>query len=115
MREKKLLNIQIGQNIKWCRESAGLTQEEFSELLEITPNHLSAIERGVSGISFEKLIKICTTLNVSADDLLLGVRDKNQVELLAKKMELLQPAHFDKLQQIINLYIEAIAINNSPT
>ena len=53
MRQRKDVNIQIGANIQTLREYAGYTQDELSELIGITPNHLSAIERGVSGVSLE--------------------------------------------------------------
>ena len=50
MREKKDINIEIGGNIQVAREQAGYTQDTLSEMLGMTPNHLSAIERGASGI-----------------------------------------------------------------
>ena len=45
------INIEIGGNIQVAREQAGYTQDTLSEMLGMTPNHLSAIERGASGIS----------------------------------------------------------------
>ena len=53
MREKKDINIEIGGNIQVAREQAGYTQDTLSEMLGMTPNHLSAIERGASGISLK--------------------------------------------------------------
>ena len=43
MREKKDINIEIGGNIQVAREQAGYTQDTLSEMLGMTPNHLSAI------------------------------------------------------------------------
>ena len=48
MREKKDINIEIGGNIQVAREQAGYTQDTLSEMLGMTPNHLSAIVRGAS-------------------------------------------------------------------
>ena len=42
MREKKDINIEIGGNIQVAREQAGYTQDTLSEMLGMTPNHLSA-------------------------------------------------------------------------
>ena len=67
MREKKAVNILVGANIQAAREKAGYTQERLSEIVGITPNHLSAIERGVSGASLELLQKLCGLFGVSAD------------------------------------------------
>lgn len=65
MREKKDINIEIGGNIQVAREQAGYTQDTLSEMLGMTPNHLSAIERGASGISLEALqLKPCSVFAV---------------------------------------------------
>ena len=34
MKEKKSINVEIGQNVKRARENAGLTQERFAEMIE---------------------------------------------------------------------------------
>ena len=77
MRKKKEINIRVGKNIQSAREAAKYTQEELSELLEITPNHLSAIERGVSGATLETLEKLCKLFCVSSDRLLFGQDNSN--------------------------------------
>ena len=66
MREKKDINIQV------AREQAGYTQDTLSEMLGKTPNHLSAVERGASGISLEALQRLCRLLGVSADRIIFG-------------------------------------------
>ena len=41
-------------------------------MLGKTPNHLSAVERGASGISLEALQRLCRLLGVSADRIIFG-------------------------------------------
>ncbi len=72
MQGKKPINVRVGANIQWLREERHLTQEGLSEKIGVTPNHLSAIERGVSGISLELLEKLCQVLSVTADHILFG-------------------------------------------
>lgn len=72
MQGKKPINVRVGANIQWLREERHLTQEGLSEKIGVTPNHLSAIERGVSGISLELLEKLCQELSVTADHILFG-------------------------------------------
>lgn len=36
----------VGQRIKAAREKKGLTQEELAALIDISPTHISVIERG---------------------------------------------------------------------
>jgi len=72
MRKKKAINEQVGSHIKIVREKNGYTQERFSELLGITPNHLSAIERGAPGATLEMLDKLCKTFGIATDYLFYG-------------------------------------------
>ena len=37
----------IGSRIKAAREKKGLTQETLSEMVDLSPMHMSVIERGV--------------------------------------------------------------------
>lgn len=65
--------ISIGKRIKQARETANITQEHLSSLLGCTPQHVSALERGVKQPSLETLVSIAILLNVSADFLLQDV------------------------------------------
>lgn len=56
----------FGQNLKIYRKKAGLTQEKLSEILGITPKHLSVIENGINFVSAELIEKASSALNVSA-------------------------------------------------
>lgn len=84
LQTKKPINIRVGVNIQKLREEHHYTQEELSEKIGVTPNHLSAIERGVSGISLELLEKLCQILSVTADHILFGRKpaEANGEELL---------------------------------
>ena len=63
----------IGQRIQEARKKRGYTQNKFSEMLGITPNHLSALERGIKIPSLETFIEITNLLGVSASELLIDV------------------------------------------
>ncbi|MDD4699748.1 MAG: helix-turn-helix transcriptional regulator [Oscillospiraceae bacterium] len=63
----------IGRRIQACREKRGYTQDQFSEMIGVTPNFLSAIERGVKYPSMENLIKIIETLDISSDEIFIDV------------------------------------------
>ncbi len=84
MQGKKPINLRVGANIQRIREEHHYTQEGLSELIGVTPNHLSAIERGVSGISLELMEKLCEVLSVTADHILFGrtAAETNGEELL---------------------------------
>lgn len=43
----------IGARIKAAREKAGMTQEDLAEVLEMSPTHISVIERGVKSPNWD--------------------------------------------------------------
>lgn len=107
MRQKKAINIQIGTNIQVARDSAGYTQEELSELVGLTPNHLSAIERGVSGASLEVLKKLCLLLGISADYLFFGQSGADDEALvLARQISSIDPKHKEQIKKVISILLE---------
>ena len=63
----------VGRRIKAAREKKQLTQEQLAELVDLSPMHVSVIERGVKLPKLETLINIANVLNVSADVLLQDV------------------------------------------
>lgn len=71
-RKPKELNIQIGERCRQAREAAGYTQEALAEQIDVSTQFLSDAERGVTGMSISTIIKLCHTLSVSADFILLG-------------------------------------------
>ncbi len=60
----------IGQRIKIARIRKKLTQDTVSEIINITPSHMSNIETGKSSVSLQTLIAIANVLGVSIDELL---------------------------------------------
>lgn len=115
MRLKKDINVRVGKNIQAAREAANYTQEQLSELLDITPNHLSAIERGVSGATLETLEKLCALLKISADTLLFGERNQdNFAKEIATQISQIKPEYRSQTKKLLSALLEIIAIHESP-
>ena len=74
----------IGRRIKAARENKRLTQEQLAELVDLSPMHVSVIERGVKLPKLETLINIANVLDVPADVLLQDVVN-NQTKLCASE------------------------------
>ena len=70
----------IGKRIKSARAKKGLTQEQLAEQVNLSPMHISVIERGNKLPRLETLINIANVLDVSADILLQDVVN-NQIKL----------------------------------
>lgn len=63
----------VGARIKAARERAKMTQEDLADALDMSPTHISVIERGVKTPKLETLVRIANTLRVSTDMLLQDV------------------------------------------
>ncbi len=50
--------IAIGSRIKEARDQAHLTQEELAEIVDISPTHMSVIERGVKTPKLDTFVRI---------------------------------------------------------
>ena len=57
----------LGQAIKLAREAKGLTREQLSEVLEIAPRHIQAIENEGQMPSLRLLVRMARLLGVSLD------------------------------------------------
>ena len=113
MREKKEINIQIGEQIKAAREQARLTQEQLAERIDVSAQYVSDLERGVVGLSILTLKKVCFSLGVSSDQILFGTRPENDFSLIADRCRTLSGAQFTLLAKIIESYIEAVNLGQT--
>lgn len=110
MKEKKAINIQIGEQVRRAREQAKLTQEQLAECIEVSPQYISDLERGVVGISIPTLKRLCTNLCISSDQILFGERPMNDGDALLEKCRLLPARQFSILSDIIHKFIEAMSL-----
>ena len=63
----------VGERIQIAREEHCMTQRELAETVGCTPQHISAIERGVKTPTLETFVAIAAALQVPADVLLQDV------------------------------------------
>lgn len=59
----------FGLNIVYYRKRKKLTQLQLAELADIDRSHISAIELGNVGVSFDLIFKLCEILDVKPRDL----------------------------------------------
>jgi len=110
MVKKKEENIQIGLRVKRSREAAGMTQEQLSELLDVTPQYLSGVERGAVGLSVPVLMRLCSILLVSSDYILTGDMEYSDVTSITARLSRLPSEHIHNVEEILNRYVEGVAI-----
>lgn len=103
----ELENGSIGRRIAKRRKDLGLRQNELAELVGISNNYLSSLERGKETPSVDILVKICNALKVTPDYLLLGSMHSNNVQQnIMDSLRLCEDRDLIIFQEIVELFVE---------
>lgn len=68
-KEYKCLYEKFGLNVVFYRKRKKLTQLQLAELVDIDRSHISAIELGNVGVSFDVIFKLCEVLEITPKEL----------------------------------------------
>ena len=63
---------EIGERVRALRQARDMSQGQLALLLGVPPTNVSAIERGVRGLSIHQLVKLAQALEVSPGEILNG-------------------------------------------
>ncbi|MBQ9945451.1 MAG: helix-turn-helix transcriptional regulator [Clostridia bacterium] len=96
---------EIGKRIQARRKQQGFTQEQIAELMNVSVQMISNLERGNKSIRIENLINLCKILNVSTDYILIGSRDSAEAHEGDKRLSRLS----DKEKELIEMIIDFCA------
>ena len=61
------LRKKIGERLKESRRTAGYTQVQVAEILNMTQQQYSRFENGVFELNYAQIIKLCKLYDISAD------------------------------------------------
>ena len=67
--EYKEFYEKFGLNVVYYRKRKKLTQLQLAELIDVDRSHISAIELGNVGVSFDVIFKMCQVLEVKPKEL----------------------------------------------
>ncbi|MBP3609232.1 MAG: helix-turn-helix transcriptional regulator [Lachnospiraceae bacterium] len=67
--EYKNLYEKFGLNVVYYRKRLKITQLELAELVDVDRSHISAIELGKVGVSFDVIFKLAEVLQITPKDL----------------------------------------------
>ncbi|MBR2421947.1 MAG: helix-turn-helix transcriptional regulator [Oscillospiraceae bacterium] len=65
----KPLYEKFGLNVVYYRKRKKLTQLQLAELIDVDRSHISAIELGNVGVSFDVIFALCDVLEVTPKEL----------------------------------------------
>lgn len=92
----------VGQKIKAAREAKNLSQEDLASLVDLSPTHISVIERGVKATRLDKFIAIANALEVSADALLVDVVEHSVLGVSNELYEMISRMPKKEQKRILN-------------
>lgn len=101
----------IGKQIQAVRKKKGYTQQQLSEMVGLSTNYLSDVERGKSSIRLDKLVAIINALGCTADDIFTDViesRYKIKGSRLSEKIKDMPPSDQEKVYAIVDAIIEQL-------
>lgn len=100
--------LAVGRRIKAARQAKSLTQEQLAAMVDLSPTHISVIERGLKSPRLDTFVAIANALNVSADTLLADVveyaTEKSACEL-SEAIEKLPPKEQKRILKVIQVLI----------
>lgn len=95
----------MGKAIRRYREEAGITQEKLAELVDISTNHLGAIEREVKTPTMETFVKLLNVLGAEPNEVIPLTRMEH-TSVVEGKLERLTPKKQESVLRMLDVIIE---------
>ena len=92
----------VGYRIKLAREAKNYSQEDLAALVDLSPTHISVIERGKKATRLDKFVAIANVLDVSADSLLIDVIDHSVTSVSSELHEMISTQPKEMQLRILN-------------
>lgn len=96
----------LGARIREERTKRGLTIEELSELIDVSPSFLGLVERAERGLGFDKVFRLAKCLSVSIDSLVTNgdsSSELNRTDKLAALVSNLNDRDFEFVVEMVKL------------
>ena len=100
----------IGNKLLAIRKRMGLTQNEVAEIAGLSNRTYADIERGTVNMRVETILRICTALHITPDEIL----TEEVSSLSVKKQELLQrleacsPKDQETAMELLSVYLRSL-------
>lgn len=96
----------LGARIREERTKRGLTIEELSELIDVSPSFLGLVERADRGLGFDKVYRLAKSLGVSIDSFVTSGdsgRELNRIDKLSALVSNLSDKDFEFVVEMVKL------------
>ena len=96
----------IGKRIQSKRKQQGYTQEQLAEMMNVSIQMISNLERGNKAIRIDNLINLSQILDVSTDYILTGKETTNDIQALTARIAQLPEKERKMLEMLVEFCIE---------
>lgn len=103
MSDRNSFAKQLGRRIYAQRKKLGLTQEQVSEIADVSPQLVSSAENGIRNISAENLFRISQALEISTDYLFTGEVTDLDRDIILGKLKDASPSDIIALEEIYEI------------
>ena len=102
---------EIGNNLLHIRKSAGLTQAEVAERAGLSDRTYADIERGVANMRVETLLRICSVLRITPNDILYREEDQDKTcSDILKDVEELPIPQKETALKLLDVYLRSLSL-----
>ena len=95
--------VRMGSKIKEARQNMGLTQEQLSEIVDVTPAFIGHIERGERSVSLKTLFAIGKKLKISFDYLLSEISYSPEEQTIKDTLQLLESCSPEARKAVLDI------------
>lgn len=92
----------IGKRIQNQRKHRGYTQEQLAEMMNVSIQMVSNLERGNKAIRIDNLIKLSQILEISTDYILTGKENTTAIDELALRIGQLHPRDREMIDILVD-------------
>ncbi len=100
----------IGERISELRRANKMTQEDLAVVLDVSPKHISHVEREVKALSLQNLIKLSRLFGCSLDYLVFGKYREEALDKLPKTIKCIlhsnDASEIERLVRYLTIYEE---------
>ncbi len=97
-----MLLCEIGKRIQDRRKQLGYTQEQLADMMNVSIQMISNLERGNKAVRIDNLINLSQILNISTDYILTGKQTAKDVEAFTHSVSELP----EKSRKMVEMIVE---------
>lgn len=91
----------IGKRIQNRRKQQGYTQEQLAEMMNVSIQMVSNLERGNKAIRIDNLINLSQILDISTDYILTGKETTDDIQTLTARIAQLPPKERKMIEMLV--------------